>query len=142
MPERSIVLGENRSKREPLAFAPIPLCCGVLGGKNYDFFYEYADTSIKMVEDAENEPYWLNSEISKKNWGTKAIVAEQFYLACCLKHHRIKPELMFEKNYLIDYCPLKFDEEGFDHAINEKKDYFIHMIKEKSSERYIKSYNS
>jgi hypothetical protein len=143
IPERSIVLGKNLSQTNRFAFSPIPLCCGVLGGKNYDFFYEYSDTSIKMVEDPENEPYWMNPEISKKNWGTKAIVAEQFYLACCLKKYKIKPELMFEKNYLIDYCPIQFRTEDFDHWINEKKDYFMTILNNKESfEKYMKSYNS
>jgi len=138
IPERSIV-----SKKDSFPFSPIPLCCGVLGGKNYDFFYEYSNTSIKMVEDPENEPYWLNPEISKKNWGTKAIVAEQFYLACCLKHYQIKPELMFKKDFLIDYCPMQFREESFDHWINEKKDYFIRLSQDQQSfKTYMESYNS
>ena len=137
IPERSIV-----SKKDSFAFSPIPLCCGVLGGKNYDFFYEYSDTSIKMVEDPENEPYWLNTEISKKNWGTKAIVAEQFYLACCLKHYQIKPELMFQKDYLVDYCPIEFKDEDFDHWINEKKMHALHYLSNKESlEKYLKFHN-
>ena len=146
MPERSIV-----SKKDSfafvrggcsVAFAPIPLCCGVLGGKNYDFLYEYADTSIKMVEDPENEPYWLNTEISKKNWGTKAIVAEQFYLACCLKKYKIKPELMFQKDYLVDYCPIEFKDEDFDHWINDKKTHALNYLSNKESlEKYLKFHN-
>ena len=133
--ERSFV-----SASDPFCFSPIPLCCGVLGGKNYDFFYEYSDTSIKMVEDPENEAYWMNSEISKKNWGTKAIVAEQFYLACCLKKYQIKPELMFQKNNLVDYCPINNKHfvqasleysEDFDHWINEYKDFFISYLIDK-----------
>lgn len=137
IPERSIV-----SKKDSFVFSPIPLCCGVLGGKNYDFFYEYSNTSIKMVEDPENEPYWLNTEISKKNWGTKAIVAEQFYLACCLKHYQIKPELMFQKDYLVDYCPIEFKDEDFDHWINEKKMHALHYLSNKESlEKYLKFHN-
>lgn len=133
--ERSFV-----SASDPFCFSPIPLCCGVLGGKNYDFFYEYSDTSIKMVEDPENEAYWMNSEISKKNWGTKAIVAEQFYLACCLKKYQIKPELMFQKNNLVDYSPINNKHfvqasleysEDFDHWMNEYKDFFIPYLIDK-----------
>lgn len=133
--ERSFV-----SASDPFCFSPIPLCCGVLGGKNYDFFYEYSDTSIKMVEDPENEAYWMNSEISKKNWGTKAIVAEQFYLACCLKKYQIKPELMFEKDYLVDYCSINNPDfhgillessQDFDHWSNNLKDFFIPYLIDK-----------
>lgn len=75
--------------------------CGVLGGKDCSFFYEYADTAIQMVEDIENKELWSRSYPEFGTW-TKAILAEQYYLACALKKYNIKPKLIFDhpvKNY-------------------------------------------
>lgn len=137
VPERSILKIKDR-----FPFAPIPLCCGVLGGKNHDFFYEYADTSIKMVEDPQNMYYWLDPDITKTNWGTKAIIAEQLYLSCCLKKYQIKPEVMF-KNSFTEYDPLINQNEDFQHWINEKKDLFLRLIEEKAFyEKYLRYLDS
>lgn len=137
IPERSIL-----KLKDKFLFAPIPLCCGVLGGKNCDFFYEYADTSIKMVEDIENMHYWLDPDITKTNWGTKAITAEQLYLSCCLKKYQIKPEVMFQQDFR-DYDPIINQQEDFQHWINEKKDIFLRMIGEKAFyEKYLEYLDS
>jgi len=54
--------------------------CGIIGGKDLDFIKNYADTSIKLVTDPENEWFWGN------NYGQhfeRAVLAEQYYLAIC-----------------------------------------------------------
>lgn len=135
IPERSVF----QSYGERFSFAPLPLCCGILGGKNYDFFYEYASTSINMVQDPQNAPYWLDPQIEKDCWGTKAITAEQFYLACCLKKYQIKPELIFDAGNFIDYDPLENEGVDFQHWVNEKKEYILRCLEEKEFlERYMK----
>jgi hypothetical protein len=79
--------------------------CGIIGGKNYEFFKEYSDSAIKMINDPANRGFWslCKGDYFFKSW-TKAIMAEQYYLACCLDKFNIKPTLFFnnsisKKNY-------------------------------------------
>ena len=72
--------------------------CGIIGGTDYDFFYEFADTAIKMIEDPANEKLWLKKHLGFKPQ-TKATLAEQYYLACILKKRNIEPELFFDNAY-------------------------------------------
>jgi hypothetical protein len=71
--------------------------CGIIGGKNCSFFYEYSSTAIQMVEDIENENLWLKNYPEFTSW-TKAIMAEQYYLACVLKKYNINPKLIFDNS--------------------------------------------
>lgn len=78
--------------------------CGIIGGKNYEFFEEYSDSAIKMVADPANSKLWSQEQPSFAYW-TKATLAEQYYLACCLDKFQIKPLLFFDnsktkKNYM------------------------------------------
>jgi hypothetical protein len=62
--------------------------CGIVGGSDLDFFYDYSESALKTVLDPFNAPFWtINYKISKsrysaniKSW-TKAILAEQYYAA-------------------------------------------------------------
>jgi hypothetical protein len=99
--------------------------CGILGGKDCSFFYEYADTAIQMVEDAENKKLWLRSYPEFAPW-TKAVLAEQYYLACALQKHNIWPKLIFD-NSIINYQPRSwlsqafFEKTGAIHLLGDSK---------------------
>jgi hypothetical protein len=84
--------------------------CGIIGGKNYEFFKEYTDSAIKMVNDPANKVYWnlSTNEYSIKDM-SKAVIAEQYYLACCLDKFNIKPTLFFDNSKTkINYHPSVF----------------------------------
>lgn len=72
--------------------------CGIVGGNDLDFFKQYSNTSIDMVLDPENKPFWLRdfeyNEIDFMLW-SKAVLAEQYYLAICLKYFSKHPALFF-----------------------------------------------
>jgi hypothetical protein len=99
--------------------------CGIVGGKNCSFFYEYADTAIKMIEDPENKELWLKNYIEFQPW-TKAVIAEQYYLACAMKKFNIRPKLIFD-NYTNNYQPNSiiakkfYEETGAIHFLGESK---------------------
>lgn len=99
--------------------------CGIVGGKNCSFFYEYADTAIKMIEDPENKELWLKKYIGFECW-TKAVIAEQYYLACAIKKFNISPKLVFD-NYAKNYGPNSiiakkfYEETGAIHFLGESK---------------------
>ena len=99
--------------------------CGIIGGKNCSFFYEYADTAIQMVEDIQNKNLWLRSYPEFATW-TKAVLAEQYYLACALKKYNINPELFFNnspQNYepQSDIAKKFFEETGAVHLLGPSK---------------------
>lgn len=99
--------------------------CGIVGGKNCSFFYEYANTAIQMIEDIENKDLWLNN-YSKFRYWTKAVLAEQYYLACALQKHNIRPKLIFD-NSAINYQPRSwlsqafFEKTGAIHLLGDSK---------------------
>lgn len=91
--------------------------CGIIGGKNYEFFKEYTDSAIKMVNDNANKKYWslpINGYYIKGM--SKAVIAEQYYLACCLNRFNIKPILFFDNSKTKEnYSPkhfFKYNEEA------------------------------
>jgi hypothetical protein len=99
--------------------------CGIIGGKDYSFFYEYSNTAIQMVEDIENKDLWLKNHPKFQSW-TKAILAEQYYLACALKKCNINPTLIFDnstQNYIpfSDNSKIFYKETGAIHLLGDSK---------------------
>jgi len=99
--------------------------CGILGGKDCSFFYEYSNTAIQMVEDIENKDLWLKNHPEFQSW-TKAVLAEQYYLACALKKYNINPTLIFDnsaKNYepLTPIAKKFYKETGAIHFLGNSK---------------------
>lgn len=113
--------------------------CGLIGGKNCSFLYEYANTAIKMIEDPENDYFWrefenMQSDSPKflfKFYGTKALIAEQYYLACCLYRLGIIPELMYDNDAscLIGSWTddLHISVENLNDYSQKKTDKFMHL---------------
>lgn len=99
--------------------------CGIVGGKDCPFFYEYASTAIQMIEDPENEDLWLKNYPEFETW-TKAVLAEQYYIACAFKKCNIYPKLIFD-NSMKNYEPLGpearrfFKETGAFHFLGKSK---------------------
>lgn len=106
--------------------------CGIIGGKNCSFFYEYADTAIQMIQDVENKELWLKNHLKFRSW-TKAVLAEQYYLACALKKYNINPKLIFD-NSIKNYNPYTsraikfFNETGAIHFLGESKKHNEYII--------------
>jgi hypothetical protein len=102
--------------------------CGIVGGNDCSFFYEYADTAIRMIEDTENKNLWLGNHQKFSPW-TKAVLAEQYYLACALKKYNIYPKLIFN-NSIINYEPkswlakIFFEKTGAVHLLGKSKQEF------------------
>jgi len=105
--------------------------CGIVGGKDCPFFYEYANTAIQMIEDIENKDLWLKDHPEFQTW-TKAVLAEQYYLACALKKYNINPTLIFDNsfdNFIQNYTPLTatskrfYKETGAIHLLGNSKEY-------------------
>jgi len=112
--------------------------CGIIGGTDYNFFYKFADTAIKMIQDPVNKDFWLKNH-SKFEFQTKANLAEQYYLACVLKKENIEPELFFDNSYgkldnsaQFNYSPNNnrfFDETGGIHFFGFWKKFEAYKLK-------------
>jgi len=106
--------------------------CGIIGGKNCSFFYEYSNTAIEMIKDPENKELWLKKSVGFNYW-EKAVLAEQYYLACALKKYNIHPELIFD-NSVKDYNPYApitmkfFNETGAIHFMGPSKKYNEYIL--------------
>lgn len=56
--------------------------CGIVGGKDLDFFKIYSETSMNVVLDKENKRFWTKNYIQPH---LRACIAEQFYLGAISK---------------------------------------------------------
>ena len=106
--------------------------CGIIGGKNYEFFNEYASKAIEMVEDPENANLWVDEVKELAHW-SKATLAEQYFFACLLREKNIIPSLVFDNTYSINYAPsdLKyFKNTGAFHLYGSHKsnDFFLDLL--------------
>lgn len=83
--------------------------CGIVGGKNFNFWKEYSSKAISQVEDPENTFFW-QSKTNDEKWWSKAVLAEQYYLTCLLEEKNVKPTFIFD-NYLCErnYSPFQTD---------------------------------
>lgn len=101
--------------------------CGIMGGTNYKFWQEYSEKAIKVVEDKQNEKYWLKD--FKFQYFVKACVAEQYFLACLLHEKKIRANLLFDNSNKIkiginNYDPFDityFKKTGAIHALGSNK---------------------
>jgi hypothetical protein len=106
--------------------------CGIIGGKDCSFLYAYSNTAIQMVEDIENKDLWLKNHPEFQSW-TKAVLAEQYYLACALKKYNINPTLIFD-NSIQNYAPLSaiskkfYKETGAIHLLGKSKQNIEPML--------------
>lgn len=62
-------------------------CCGIAGGNRIDFLRYYADTAIRVIEDARNRGAWA-TVADKGEFNT---LIEQYHLAACVDYHRHHP---------------------------------------------------
>lgn len=104
---------------------------GIVGGNNLNFFYNYADTAIQMIQDPENEELWLKNYDHFRSY-TKAGLAEQYYMACALKKYNITPELLFYPNYSPNHIQALevLKELGAWHLYGHHKRFFIDRFHE------------
>jgi len=71
---------------------------GILGGSDLEFFYNYADSALKLVLDPINKDFWVNYKGFSTNW-SKAVIPEQYYLAVCEEYYNKKIETLFSKQW-------------------------------------------
>lgn len=69
--------------------------CGIIGGNNLDFFYNYSKSALDMLFDQDNQSFWLEKQNEFQSF-TKAILFEQYYLSCCLDFFKIKPTIFYQ----------------------------------------------
>ena len=79
--------------------------CGIIGGKNLEYFSEYSTRAIKMIYDKENVDFWLKDwkHHNRFSYFTKAILAEQYYAQLIAEELNIKPSFLWNT---YDYDPL------------------------------------
>jgi len=97
--------------------------CGIIGGTNFDFFYKFSKSSIDMVLDKQNEDFWIgdNEKEYLFEYFSKALIAEQYYLAAYMQENNITPDLLL--NY--DYSPKEQDiKNGYIHLYGSKKNKY------------------
>lgn len=107
--------------------------CGVFGGSNLEFINKYATSSIDMVMKKENIDFWIKNQ-TKKNPDfkdfSKAILAEQYYLAVCLKYFNVNPGLIvcsdlesrYRKGTYWPFDPFVKEHIGYLHVFGSFKD--------------------
>lgn len=88
--------------------------CGIFGGKDLEFIYKYASSSLNLVLDKENEWFW------GENIGyhfERAVLAEQYYLAVCAE--RFNKYITY---LLLDGSDKECEEKGYTHLLQAKND--------------------
>jgi hypothetical protein len=77
--------------------------CGILGGKNLCFLFDYASSALKLTLSDNNKNFFLkNIENHRKinpNFGNvnKSTLIEQYYLAACLNKWNKNPFIFWQK---------------------------------------------
>lgn len=75
--------------------------CGIFGGKDLLFIYDYASSAYKMATDPLNEDFFLTpNDIHQKKYTNyksfnKATIPEQYYLSACMHKWNKKPFLFW-----------------------------------------------
>ena len=85
--------------------------CGIIGGKNFSFLYEYATTAIQMIEDEENSSFWNKQKNDTRRpllpghrgpaqprTHVNSLQAEQYYLYIALLEKKINFELAYQNS--------------------------------------------
>lgn len=96
--------------------------CGIFGGKDLIFIYDYASSSYKMATDKINENYFLASDDIHKRICphyksfNKATIPEQYYLAASLKKWNKVPLIFWKSTCqdLLDTINPNYDPNYFD----------------------------
>jgi len=90
---------------------------GIFGGKNLDFISQYADKALDFVLNKKNKFYWQKYKKYKNYW-SKAVVAEQYFLAMMSAYYNQKVTCLFDK------WPSEDEAEsiGYSHVMGCKKD--------------------
>jgi hypothetical protein len=70
--------------------------CGIVGGKNLDFFYNYSKSALDMLFDESNQSFWIDKQEGFRSF-TKAILLEQYYLSSCLDYFNIHPFIFYKE---------------------------------------------
>lgn len=87
--------------------------CGIIGGKDLDFFQKYSDLVFKLVLDEENKMFWLCHYL---NSDKKSCIPEQYYLGLMSKFLNKKIETLFK---------VKFDK-----VRNLQRNHYVHLCRE------------
>lgn len=79
---------------------PISVNCGIVGGADYEFFYEYSTNVISMVLNPLNVNFWLNDNLPyfDKNNLFKSMIAEQVYLRAYINKTSKKVNFFFKSD--------------------------------------------
>lgn len=114
--------------------------CGVIGGKNFDFYKTYTKNVINLVTDERNRKFWINTKFNQKshNYYTKAILAEEYYITCFLEENNIKPVLFFDI-LNSDYFPFIYEHFEKTGAVHFYGHFKYLMTNKETLEKTIKS---
>lgn len=83
--------------------------CGILGGHDLKFLYDYSSSALDLVLDEKNKDFFIkNYYLFNGNW-EKAAIMEQYYLSVCAEYYNKKID-----TYIINI----YDN---NHVCNEKK---------------------
>lgn len=97
--------------------------CGIIGGKDLDFFYQYSKSALQMVFDKDNLEFWNSEKVP--SW-QKACILEQYYMQTCLYFFK-KETVSLYKDYLQYKKEFFLKNDGYLHAFGEEKEKDIKM---------------
>jgi hypothetical protein len=90
--------------------------CGIIGGKDLDFFEKYSSLALKTILDKDNANFWATNYYMKSD--LKACIGEQYYFAisCNILNKKIKT--LFSRT---DYNVKIHSKTGYIHLIRDAK---------------------
>ena len=71
---------------------------GILGGNNLDVLQKYSQHALDIIFNKDNEKLLLGDNIFN-NWWHRAVIPEQYMLACACAQYNVKPEFYFENGW-------------------------------------------
>lgn len=71
---------------------------GIFGGNNLDFIKRYTQSSLDIIFDKKNKNFFLGENVFSEHWN-RAVIVEQYSLACAASYYKVKPELYFKNGW-------------------------------------------
>jgi hypothetical protein len=100
----------------------VAACCGIVGGRDYEFLRYYAQSAITMLEE-----HGADCNLSTTERLGCNVLIEQYFLSSCIEYHRWNPESRFfgiDIRYLFEPdadVPTSSRQRGYTHLMGSAK---------------------
>lgn len=99
---------------------------GIFGGHRLDVINFYCEETLRLLKDKENiETYW-KTDLGTKDYSPKAVVLEQWYLACCLANLRVDATTLLKMHQSHETLSGEATNLGYCHVWGDKHNSTVH----------------